>query len=205
MIETILGLFGGGGIGGILRLGGELVTMFAKRQEFAQERERDADEHDREMKRADFEMKHAAAMRESRREEAEALERTRAGAAVAEADAKAEMASLDFGNAALWAKSALAARDWTGAMNRLLLAIVNFVNGMVRGTVTYYFVGGYGYVKFLMVEAVLALGMTGFDKVDALLRVITPFDTTLLGTIIGFWFMDRSLRKRIKEQGGAGR
>ena len=205
MIETILGLFGGGGIGGILRLVGEGVTMFAKKQERAHEREREADEHSREMERSAFEMKHAAAMRESRREEAEALERERSGQAMAEADAKAEMASLNFGNTTLWAKTALAARDWTGAVNRLLLAIVNFINGMVRGTVTYYFLGGYGYVKFLMVEAVLALGMTGFDKVDALLRIITPFDTSMLGTLVGFWFMDRSLRKRIKEQGGAGR
>ena len=205
MIETILGLFGGGGIGGILRLVGEGVTMLAKKQERAHEREREDAEHGREMQRLDFEMKHAAALRESRKEEAEELARLQAGAAAAEADAKAERASLAFGNSANWAKSALSAMDWTGAVNRLLLAVVNFVNGMVRGTVTYYFLGGYGYVKFLMVEAVLALGMTGFDQVDALLRVVTPFDTSLLGTIVGFWFMDRSLRKRIKEQGGAAR
>ena len=205
MIEFILSSLSGGGVGGILRLIGEGVTMWAKKQEVAHERQRDDDEHQREMERLKFEMDNAEKIRADRLEAAEEADRIAAGAQMAESDAAAEKASLNFGNPALWPSGALGATDWSGAFNRFLLAIVNFVNGMVRGSVTYYYLGGYGAIKFIMFESVVEMGLRGQEKVDALLMVVTPFDTTLLGTIVGFWFMDRSLRKRIKEQGGAGR
>jgi hypothetical protein len=77
------------------------------------------------------------------------------------------------------------------------MVLVEVANGAVRPVLTYWYcVAAYGAYKaalyFILLEQ-----ETGWK--DAILQLWTPNDHAVMFSIIGFWFVDRAIRKR--EQG----
>jgi len=74
-----------------------------------------------------------------------------------------------------------------------LLAFTDFISATVRPVLTYWFcVAMYGTYK---VAAYLMIVETGTDWKNAVTTLWTQADYSIMLSIIGFWFVDRSLRK----------
>jgi len=74
-----------------------------------------------------------------------------------------------------------------------LLAFTDFISATVRPVLTYWFcVAGYGAYK---VASYLLMVDQGTDWKNAVTVLWTPIDYQIMLSIIGFWFVDRALRK----------
>ena len=196
-IGSVVGTFvGGPAVGiGLRMLQGVMDNKKEEKQADIREVSRQQ-EHRRELERQDFEIRNAKAIQEAATAEAEATARIDAGREMAAEDARTERETINYGNPSLWSKAALATTDWTGGFNRFLLAIVNFLGGLVRPVVTFVVVGGYFWMKWMLFQAAPVDTMT-VAELSALFAIVwTAFDTQLIGTIVGFWFADRSLGKK---------
>lgn len=76
-----------------------------------------------------------------------------------------------------------------------LLALAEFASAMVRPVLTYWYcVIGYGAYKIATLY--LLLGNPGTTLANAVTLLWTPNDHAVMFSIIGFWFVDRVIRRR---------
>ena len=200
IVGAAAGAFSGGGVGILLRMGQGFLESREKAKEAERKEAIDQANHRRELETREFEMKHAAELRKQAADAAEELARIDAGRSLAAEDAETERETLKIGNTRFWSTDALAHADWTGGLNRLLMAIVNFLAGLVRPVVTFAVVAGYLHIKYLLFKAIPTATLTLTELNAAFAVVISPFDTSLIGTIVGFWFADRSLGKSARRK-----
>ena len=75
-----------------------------------------------------------------------------------------------------------------------LLGVVEALNKSVRPVLTYWYcVAGYGAYKIATLYLILS---TGASVANAVTLLWTPNDHAVMFSIIGFWFVDRAIRKR---------
>lgn len=75
-----------------------------------------------------------------------------------------------------------------------LLALAEFASAMVRPVLTYWYcVIGYGAYKAATLYLILS---SGASLANAVTVLWTPNDHAVMFSIIGFWFVDRAIRKR---------
>lgn len=82
-----------------------------------------------------------------------------------------------------------------GQMTKSGVAWVDALNISVRPIVTYLLLGLYSIVKFVLVY--LAVSNTAGFNPDVLKIIYTEADAAMLWSVLGFWFVNRSLEKRL--------
>lgn len=77
-----------------------------------------------------------------------------------------------------------------------ILVIAESASAFVRPLLTYWFcIAGYGAYKVASISMLFSQGVA-WDK--AVLQLWTPYDQSVTLSIIGFWFVDRAIRKQAK-------
>lgn len=75
-----------------------------------------------------------------------------------------------------------------------MLAVAEFLSATVRPVLTYWYcVAAYGAYKAASLYLILS---TGASVANAVTTLWTPNDHAVMFSIIGFWFVDRAIRKR---------
>ena len=141
-------------------------------------------QHWMELRDKDKERSHEAVMYDKQTELADKrfvhdaeLRRMDAGAAEAQAEWAGMLAAVQA-----QASESQAAGGWVAKLS-----------ASVRPLVTYWLLAIYSAVKIAMLYTALA---SNVPMADAIIALYSPADAALLSSILSFWFMDRSLRKR---------
>lgn len=114
------------------------------------------------------------------------IDEARAKQAIDMANAQAQIA-LNQGEMDAWAEAIKAQSKSTG------VGWIDAISASVRPVLTYYWVVGlYGSAKVIQV---IVASQTGQPLSAYVPILITEFDRTVIGSMLSFWFVDRSLRK----------
>ncbi len=180
MFETILGAASGGLLPALGALGGAVMRWVAARQQQAAERDKMAHE---------LAMLEATAKIEDRRAEQRLAEMSRASeiqlAAIrAKGEADTQVEEQRALGLALQAQLAPSGNPRIDALNASVRPILTYWWCMVLYTVG----------KGLLVIALFADGRAPDAKTAASI-LMTDFDQAIVGSMLGFWFVDRALRK----------